>query len=69
MECKEKANLKSCNCSSEGCSRKGLCCECLTHHRSKGQLPACYFPDDVEKTHNRSADIFIKTVQERGICW
>lgn len=47
-------NLKSCNCSYSGCSRKGKCCECLQYHLSNNELPACAFPDDVEKTWDRS---------------
>jgi hypothetical protein len=67
--CETKKNLAACNCSYEGCSRKGKCCECLTYHRSAGQLPACYFPPDVEKTYDRSVGAFIRTVQTRGVCW
>ena len=60
MECKKQENLEKCNCSYEGCSRKGLCCECLKYHLSKNQLPACCFPDDVEKTYDRSFEKFIE---------
>ena len=60
MECKKQENLEKCNCSYEGCSRKGLCCECLKYHLSKNQLPACCFPDDVEKTYDRSVEKFIE---------
>ncbi|MCL2294310.1 MAG: DUF6485 family protein [Spirochaetes bacterium] len=55
MKCtNESANLKICNCSYSGCSRKGICCECLHYHRARKELPACYFPPDIEKTYNRS---------------
>lgn len=47
-------NLKSCNCSYSGCSRKGKCCECIQYHISNDELPACAFPDSVEKTYDRS---------------
>jgi hypothetical protein len=67
--CDLKKNLDSCNCSYEGCPRKGKCCECLTYHRRNGQLPACYFPTDVEKTYDRSAAAFVRTFQARGKCW
>ncbi|MCL2704641.1 MAG: DUF6485 family protein [Spirochaetaceae bacterium] len=43
----ESANLKKCNCSYSGCSRKGICCECLSYHRSQKELPACYFPQNI----------------------
>ena len=54
MECKANENKKNCNCTYESCSRKGICCECLRYHLSIQQLPACCFPDDIEKTYDRS---------------
>jgi len=60
MECKIARNKNICNCSYEPCSRKGICCECISYHRKNNQLPACYFSDDVEKTYDRSIDNFIK---------
>lgn len=56
---KEK-NLQNCNCTYEPCSRKGICCECLSYHRDMKQLPACYFPADVERTYDRSIARFMK---------
>jgi len=53
------ANNKNCNCSYPGCPRHGKCCECLHHHLSSKQLPACCFPDDVEKKYDRSFSAFI----------
>lgn len=60
MECNKTKNLKSCNCTYEPCSRKGLCCECLTYHRRNNELPACYFDSKSEATYNRSISYFIK---------
>jgi len=57
----KKKNIDRCNCSYEPCPRKGMCCECLHYHLAKDQLPACCFPDDVEKTYDRSIANFIKT--------
>jgi hypothetical protein len=59
-------NLKACNCSYPGCPRKGLCCDCLTYHRAKGQLPACYFSKDAEATWDRSVDAFLKDRASRA---
>jgi hypothetical protein len=60
MECHNKElNLNDCNCSYP-CSRKGLCCECIRSHRRRGELPACYFPADAEKTYNRSISYFVE---------
>ncbi|MGC8971587.1 MAG: DUF6485 family protein [bacterium] len=58
-ECNVNRNLKNCNCSYEPCSRKGICCECIAYHRSHGELPACYFPSDIERTYDRSITRFI----------
>ena len=53
--CPEKErNLESCNCTYEPCSRKGKCCDCLRYHLAMQQLPACCFPDNVERTYDRS---------------
>lgn len=56
-----KTNLSKCNCSYPGCSRKGYCCQCLAYHRANNELPACFFPDSVEKTYDRSIRKFIET--------
>lgn len=61
MECKREENLKDCNCTYPGCDRKGVCCECIRHHRERGELPGCYFPQDAEKTYDRSVRKFIET--------
>ncbi|MGC9031367.1 MAG: DUF6485 family protein [Minisyncoccia bacterium] len=60
MECKQKENLKRCPCTWPDCPRKGICCECLKHHLKKGELPACYFSPEIEKTYDRSIENFIK---------
>jgi hypothetical protein len=62
MKCQnQERNLKNCNCSYEPCHRKGICCECLVYHRRMGELPACYFPDEVERTYDRSIERFIRS--------
>ncbi|MBC8524300.1 MAG: hypothetical protein ISR54_07820 [Chlorobium phaeobacteroides] len=60
MECKKEENLTRCNCTYEPCPRKGICCECIAYHKAKGQLPACLFPDDAEKSWDRSIARFIE---------
>ncbi|MBN1894033.1 hypothetical protein JW906_06040 [bacterium] len=52
-------NLKACNCTYEPCPRKGRCCECLAYHRRMNELPACFFPDAVERTYDRSLQRFL----------
>ena len=67
MECKKEQNLQDCNCTYEGCSRKGVCCDCLKYHLKMKQLPACCFPEDVEKTYDRSFEKFAELVNEGKI--
>ena len=59
MDCRKEENSAKCNCSYP-CDKKGLCCECVEYHRVRGELPACYFPDEVEKTYDRSIERFIQ---------
>ncbi|MBI5778738.1 MAG: hypothetical protein HZA49_04720 [Planctomycetes bacterium] len=58
-----KLNLAHCNCTYTPCDRKGNCCECLYYHRLNNELPACFFPNDVEKTYDRSIERFIQLVK------
>ena len=61
MTCENlQKNMKRCNCTYEPCSRKGKCCECIAYHKSLNELPACLFPDDVERTYDRSIRRFIQ---------
>ncbi len=57
--CNMEYNMKYCNCSYKPCSRKGLCCECLRYHKQMGELPACFFPNDIERTYDRSIARFM----------
>jgi len=68
-KCDREKNMKNCTCSYEPCAKKGKCCECLQYHLRSGQLPACIFPPDVERTYDRSIEHFITTYQERGPWW
>ena len=55
-----EANLEHCNCTYEPCPRTGICCECIVYHRRAGQLPACYFSKEAEKTYDRSIAAFVR---------
>ena len=57
-------NKRDCNCTYEPCERKGLCCECIKYHLKMNELPACCFPNHVEKTYDRSFQAFIKSQQK-----
>ncbi len=62
MDCVKEKNMEKCNCSYEPCPRKGACCECLSYHLKKRELPGCCFSDDAEKTWNRSFENFAELV-------
>jgi len=60
MECNKEQNLSRCNCTYAGCSKKGMCCDCISYHLSMQELPGCCFPDEVERTYDRSFKAFAK---------
>lgn len=66
MQCKKEENLVNCPCSYPDCPRKGMCCECVAHHRIKNEIPACFFPveAEVETTNDRSVENFIKAQED-----
>ncbi|MBN1542014.1 cytosolic protein [candidate division KSB1 bacterium] len=64
MECRQERNRERCNCTYEPCSRKGVCCDCLAYHLRSRELPACVFPNEVERTYDRSFERFARLVQE-----
>ncbi|MCL1815896.1 MAG: DUF6485 family protein [Treponema sp.] len=63
--CNVERNKSRCPCTFN-CGKHGICCDCLEYHRSSGELPACYFPKDAEKSGNRSIANFISLVQQKG---
>ena len=67
MECNQNKNLNKCNCTYEPCSRKGMCCECITYHLRSRQLPACCFPKEVEQTYDRSFERFADLVAKKKV--
>jgi len=59
-ECNVEKNKANCPCTYEPCSRKGICCECIKYHWGLGELPACCFPADVERSYDRSIKKFVE---------
>ena len=52
-------NQVECSCT-YNCEKRGLCCECVTYHRAKGQIPGCFFSEKGEATYDRSAGAFCR---------
>lgn len=66
MQCKKEENRKNCPCSYPDCPRKGMCCECVAHHKVKNEIPACFFPVEAEAAtmNDRSVENLIKSHEE-----
>jgi len=60
MECRKENNLKNCTCTYPGCSRKGVCCECVAYHRKNGEIPGCFFGRQAESEFDRRVERFVQ---------
>lgn len=60
MECKKEKNAKHCTCTYPGCSRHGVCCDCITYHLASRELPGCCFPPEAERQYDRSFEAFAR---------
>jgi len=65
--CTKDINIKKCTCTYKNCPRKGICCECIEYHwRNSRELPACFFPENEEKTFDRSLEHFLDIYGRKG---
>lgn len=46
-------NEKKCPCTYP-CDNHGKCCECVNYHKDRGEVPACFFSKEAERTYDRS---------------
>jgi len=60
MECRVEKNTARCGCTYDSCSRKGICCECVAHHRASGEIPGCFFSKAGEAWYDRSLAAFLR---------
>jgi hypothetical protein len=67
MECKKAQNSQQCACTYESCSRKGVCCDCVSYHLRAGELPGCFFPPAAERRYDRSFRHFAQLVMSNEI--
>lgn len=54
MECISSRSLQHCTCTYTACDKRGNCCKCVTYHRSRGEIPGCFFSAAAERTYDRS---------------
>ena len=59
-KCNVEKNKTKCTCTYEPCPRKGICCECISYHKSHGELPGCLFSAQAERTYDRSIAHFVR---------
>ncbi len=59
-------NMAQCTCTYEPCPRKGICCECVSYHRRNGEMPACFFDAEGERTWDRSIANFMRRQRTRS---
>ncbi|HOX11056.1 MAG TPA: DUF6485 family protein [Candidatus Moranbacteria bacterium] len=66
MQCKKEENAANCSCTFPDCPRKGMCCECVAHHKRKNEIPACLFPieAEAETMNDRSFENFVKAKED-----
>ena len=43
MECKKEENKIGCSCTYTSCGNRGVCCDCVRHHRENNEIPGCFF--------------------------
>ncbi|MFH1379416.1 MAG: DUF6485 family protein [bacterium] len=58
--CNVEQNKQFCTCSYSGCSRMGICCECVAYHHRRNEIPGCFFAPEDEKTYDRTVEFFVK---------
>ena len=54
MACIGTQSLDHCTCTYAACDKRGRCCECVIYHRSKGEVPGCFFSSSGELSYDRS---------------
>lgn len=60
MKCaNQDKNTKECTCTYSGCSRHGVCCECVAFHGGMGEFPGCLFSVEGERRYDRSLEALI----------
>ncbi|MCK4588994.1 MAG: cytosolic protein [Nanoarchaeota archaeon] len=55
----QNKQIEKCPCTYPGCPNKNNCPECFRSHIQNQELPACFFPPEVEKTFDRSIKRFL----------
>ena len=65
MECKRDENKIGCTCTCTSCGNRGICCDCVRHHRENGEIAGCFFPPAGERSYDRSIKNFILSYKDQ----
>jgi len=60
MGCISEQSLKHCTCTYLACDKRGNCCQCVTFHRDRGEMPGCFFSEAAERSFDRSLANLVK---------
>lgn len=60
MECRSTSSRDHCSCTYTACSKHGDCCQCVTFHRQRNEIPGCLFSVEGERSYDRSLAHFLK---------
>lgn len=64
MACISEKSLKHCTCTYSACDKRGNCCQCVSYHKDRGEVPGCLFSEQAERSYDRS---LANLVRDRGI--
>ena len=65
MVCKRDENKIGCTCTATTCGNRGICCDCVRHHRENGEIPGCFFTPAGERTWDRSIENFVRIMANK----
>jgi Domain of unknown function (DUF6485) len=60
MDCPSSSSPEHCSCTYAACDKRGNCCQCVTFHRQRDELPGCFFSAVGERSYDRSLAHFLK---------
>ena len=64
MACTNQEKLNQCSCTYTSCDKHGNCCQCVTYHKDRGEIPGCLFSAAAERSYDRS---LANLMRDRGM--
>ena len=55
-----QGDASKCTCTYLSCDKRGNCCQCVSYHQKKGEVPGCFFTPEGERTYDRSKANFVR---------